>query len=359
VSADKCSLLVVDDEPYILPTLSAMLANDFEVHTADSAEAGQQVFAERDIHVVLTDQRMPRMTGVQFLEWVRARFPKTIRLLMTGYAELEDAVDAINRGQVYHYLLKPWRPEELQIILRNAGDKFRSERNREQLMDELQRANEKLHQLNAELEQRVHERTRALKEANGLLEKQTQELEAANALLQQRSRELETLALHDPLTDLLNRRAIDDAARSEIKRRARYRSPLALGLVDADHFKAINDRYLLTGGDEVLKALARILKNSLRTVDWLGRVGGEEFQVLAPETDMLGAAILAERIRSTVENAEILYEGSAIQITVSIGFAVANGEPIVDYDHMYHVAAAALNDAKRSGRNRCVIRPLN
>src|SRR5207237_4506400 len=135
----------------------------------------------------------------------------------------------------------------------NAADKFRLERNREQLLEELRR-------LNAELEERVAARTG--------------ELQEANHLLQQRTRELEMLALTDPLTGLLNRRAIDDVARSELKRHARYPSPLALGIVDADHFKDINSAHLLPGGDAVLISLARVLTGSLRTVDSVGRIGG-------------------------------------------------------------------------------------
>ena len=77
---------------------------------------------------MLTDQQMPRRTGVQLLEWVREHSPRTVRLLMTGYAELEDAVEAINRGHVYHYLLKPWRTEDCCQILRNAAEKFTLER---------------------------------------------------------------------------------------------------------------------------------------------------------------------------------------------------------------------------------------
>ena len=199
MSTRKCSLLVVDDEPYILPTISALLAEEFEVLTADSADRAREVFARRPIELILTDQKMPRVTGVQLLEWVREHSPKTVRLLMTGYAELEDAVEAINRGHVYHYVLKPWRSEELLQILRNASEKYTLERSREQLLEELRQAK-------LELEQRVLERTRALEEANHLL--------------QQRSRELETLALTDPLTGLLHRRAIDDVARLELKRYA-------------------------------------------------------------------------------------------------------------------------------------------
>src|SRR6516165_6554473 len=128
VRAHRCSLLIVDDETYLLPTLAALLGSHFEVITADSAEAAQDIFARREIDLVLSDQKMPRTTGVQLLEWVRERSPKTIRLLMTGFAEIEDAVEAINRGKVYRYLFKPWRAEELLHILRDACHNYQLER---------------------------------------------------------------------------------------------------------------------------------------------------------------------------------------------------------------------------------------
>jgi diguanylate cyclase (GGDEF)-like protein len=328
---------LVDDETYIIPTLSALLGDDYHILTADSAEAAQAVFAREPVDLILTDQKMPRMTGTQLLEWVRQRYPATVRLLMTGYAELEDAVEAINRGHVYYYLLKPWRTEDLLQIMRNAADKFRLERNRDQLLEEL-------HRWNQELERRVEERTRELKEANRLLE--------------QRSRELEMLALTDSLTGLLNRRAIDEVVRNELRRHNRYRSPLALGVIDADHFREINHRYLLPGGDQVLIGLARTVAGCLRTVDAVGRIGGEEFLVVAPETNLDGAAALAERIRATVENAHITYNGEAIPVTVSLGFAVADVGVDAGYEQLKHLASAALAEAKATGRNRAVIRPL-
>jgi diguanylate cyclase (GGDEF)-like protein len=337
VSATNCSLLVVDDEPYILPTLSALLAPSFEVVTAASADQAKEIFARREVNIILTDQKMPRTTGVQLLEWVRVQSPKTIRLLMTGYAELDDAVEAINRGHVYHYLLKPWRTEELLAVLRNAGDKFQLERRNEELLGDLHRKNDELDRKNQELEQRVKERTREL---------------------EQRTRELEMLALTDPLTGLLNRRAIDDVAKNELKRRARYSRPLAVGLIDVDHFKEVNSRFLYTGGDEVLRSLSKSLTSCLRDVDFLGRMGGEEFLVVAPETDMEGARILAERIRSTVEATPIAYNGQLMRVTVSVGFTIAEGDAVVDYEEIKHGAAAALGEAKTTGRNRCVIEAL-
>jgi diguanylate cyclase (GGDEF)-like protein len=330
--------LVVDDEPSILPTLSALLAGDFHVLTAESADQAQNILTAQPVDIILTDQKMPRRTGIQFLEWVREQHPRIIRVLMTGYAELEDAIEAINRGHVYHYLLKPWRTEDLLQVLRNAAEKCQLEHSRDKLLVELQQVNLDLEQLNRELERRVVARTR--------------ELEEANQLLQQRTRELERLALTDPLTGLFNRRAMDELLRFELKRHARYPSPLTVGLVDVDHFKRINTDFLLTGGDEVLKVLARLLSGTVREVDSVGRIGGEEFLVIARETNEEGARHLAERIRATVENTPIVYESHSISITVSLGMVVAEVGVPADFETLSRQAAFALNQAKLQGRNR-------
>jgi diguanylate cyclase (GGDEF)-like protein len=337
VTNSKCSLLLVDDEPYVLNSLSALLEREFEVLTAESAEAAQKVLATREIDLILTDQRMPGMSGVQLLEWVRQHSPKTVRLMMTGLARLEDAVDAINCGQVHRYLFKPWRADELLQIMRQAARSFLLERSHEQLLDELRR-------LNLELEERVQQRTG--------------QLEDANRQLQQKNSMLEKLALTDPLTGLPNRRYMDRLVRSEVRRRARYPGPLAVGVVDADNFKDINSRYLLTGGDHVLVRLAQLLVGSIRTVDTVGRIGGEEFLVVAPETNQEGAVVLAERIRSSVEKAQIPYQDQVITLTVTVGFAVADAQVTTNYDQLKQLASGALQEGKAAGRNRSVVRSV-
>jgi diguanylate cyclase (GGDEF)-like protein len=331
----------VDDEPSILDTLKILLRPEFDVLTADCADAAQQHFSQREIDIILTDQKMPRVTGVQLLEWVREHHPKTMRLMMTGFAELEETIHAINKGQVFRFLLKPWQTDNLLDALRTAGRTFILERSHEQLLDELRQLNDRLREMNVELENRVAERTKSLEEAY-------HELEHKNKML-------EKLALTDPLTNLPNRRAMDRLAERELRRRERYPCALAIGLVDVDHFKQINDRYLLPGGDKVLIDLARCLNGSVRNVDFLGRIGGEEFMVIAPETDMQGAIVLGERIRSMVEQAEFAYKDNAISVRVSIGFAVADTGVETDFETVKHLAAAALSEAKKTGRNRCVL----
>src|SRR5262245_7467213 len=137
----KCSLLLVDDEPNILNSLSLLLAKDFEVIIADSAETAQQFFSGREIDLILADQRLPGMSGVQLLEWVREHSPKTVRLLMTGLARLEDVVEAINCGQISRFIFKPWHAEDLLQVLHNAARTFLLERSHEQLLEELRNLN--------------------------------------------------------------------------------------------------------------------------------------------------------------------------------------------------------------------------
>ncbi|MFO0876618.1 MAG: diguanylate cyclase [Gemmataceae bacterium] len=332
-----CTLLVVDDEETLLPMISHLASPEFEVVTAQGAREAESILTRQSIDILLTDQRMPDRTGVQLLEWAREHSPRTIPLLMTGFSELEDAIEAINRGHVYYYLVKPWRNEDLLQILRNAADKFLLERERDRYLQELK-------QLNHELERRVIERTSELQEANQLLE--------------QRARELERLALTDPLTGLFNRRAMEELASFELKRHERYPSPVAIGYIDIDFFKEINTRHLLTGGDQVLKGLARLLSATIREVDSVGRVGGEEFLVIARETHLAGAEVLAERLRLAVASTPFPVGDQSVSITISLGFAVAEGSINATYLQMADVAAAALAEAKEYGRNRWVIRAV-
>ena len=337
MSPPRCSVLVVDDEAPVRTTLAALLSGEFDVQTTESAEAAQHLFAARNFDLLLADQQLPGMAGVQLLEWVRQHSPRTIRLLMTGRGRFEDAVQAINCGRVHRYLFKPWGAEELLQILREAAHTFALERSNVQLLEETRR-------LNLELEQRVRERTR--------------ELEEANRQLHQKNGLLEKLALTDPLTGLPNRRATDALVEAELLRRARYPSALALGVIDVDHFKEVNARYLLPGGDQVLAGLARTFTASLRAVDSVGRIGGEEFLVVAPETGAEGARVLAERIRAAVAGSCHYYKQHEIRVTVSVGFAVAAADLQACYDQFKHVAAASLADAKTDGRNRSVVRDL-
>ena len=114
----KSKLLLVDDEPNLTAALVRSLdRNQFEIFTADSAQKGLLILAGNDIDVVVSDERMPGMTGSEFLTEVRKRWPSTIRMILSGQADLEAAVRAINEGEVYRFLLKPCHPTELQMTI--------------------------------------------------------------------------------------------------------------------------------------------------------------------------------------------------------------------------------------------------
>lgn len=168
--------------------------------------------------------------------------------------------------------------------------------------------------------------------------------------------ELRRLARNDPLTGTLNRLALDEAAHAMFK----HATPRlgAVLMIDADHFKAINDRFGHASGDQVLAALAQGIVGCLRAGDVLGRVGGEEFLVLLPDTDIDAAVTLAETLRATVARMQVLLDGEPQSVTISIGAAArepADTSPAV----LIHRADRALYTAKHAGRNRVATPPLS
>jgi signal transduction histidine kinase len=151
VMPNKHSILVVDDEPFVVKSLQDLLRYDYTVHGATRAAEALDILKHHDVQVVMTDQRMPEMTGVELLAQVKEKWPDAVRLLFTGYAEMRAVVDAINRGNVYRYITKPWNVDELQTIIRQACDRYDLVAERRQLLSELQHKNLELERANAEL----------------------------------------------------------------------------------------------------------------------------------------------------------------------------------------------------------------
>lgn len=159
----------------------------------------------------------------------------------------------------------------------------------------------------------------------------------------------------DYLTNLSNRRHFMEQADAELQRSRRYKTPLALLMIDIDHFKSINDNYRHKVGDLVLQKLSTMLVDSLRQVDVLGRIGGEEFAILLPESKLENAVEVAERLRVQVANTKLALEnGEIIRFTVSIGVALLD-KPDIDLDALFSSADEALYQAKNTGRNRVCV----
>ncbi len=156
-------------------------------------------------------------------------------------------------------------------------------------------------------------------------------------------------ATHDQLTGLYNRRHVEDVLRKELDRAQRHARPLAVAMLDADHFKNINDTYGHQTGDEVLRAISDRCRRTLRSNDVLGRYGGEEFLIVFPETNLEEAGAVAERLRVAVAESPIQVGDNALAVTVSIGVAsFAAGQ---DLEKLFERADSALYAAKQDGRN--------
>lgn len=197
----------------------------------------------------------------------------------------------------------------------------------EQLSGALSGMTHRLLQANAELELRVQERTAELERANAALER---------------------LAHHDSLTGLLNRRGFDERMAAALSSARRRQAPLSLLIVDADHFKRVNDHHGHDVGDQVLQAISQTLRKRLREVDFVARIGGEEFVVVLPDTGSLGASHVAESLVAAMAHTEIPIVGT---VTLSCGVAAMQIDTETPEDALKR-ADAALYRAKQSGRNR-------
>jgi two-component system, cell cycle response regulator len=170
----------------------------------------------------------------------------------------------------------------------------------------------------------------------------------------EQTRRLESLIFEDSLTGLANRRYILTQLGSQVSGARRHGRPLSVAIVDIDHFKGVNDSHGHQAGDAVLLAVTRALAENLRAEDHLGRLGGEEFLVVLPDTDAAAAARVIDKLRCEVARAEAEHDGEPIAVTVSIGVATWAGETP---EELLRRADGALYDAKAAGRDRALAAP--
>jgi response regulator RpfG family c-di-GMP phosphodiesterase len=153
--ASRHCLLVIDDEPHVCDSVFDLLRREFRVLKASSAAEGYRIMQQEEVHIVMSDQRMPQISGVELLTKVKARYPHAIRMLFTGYADLDSIIAAINQGHVYQFIKKPWQPEELQDAVRQAALEFdRLETlalERENLAEEVRKLKDRVSALEAEV----------------------------------------------------------------------------------------------------------------------------------------------------------------------------------------------------------------
>jgi CheY-like chemotaxis protein len=134
----KHKILIVDDEPDICDSLELSLELDYDVLTANTGAEGLELLQQNEIALIISDQRMPKMTGVEFLARAQEISPSTVRLMLTGFADFDAIIEAINKGQIYRYISKPWEPAKLEIDVRQAVERYAIQASLDRRVNELQ-----------------------------------------------------------------------------------------------------------------------------------------------------------------------------------------------------------------------------
>jgi diguanylate cyclase (GGDEF)-like protein len=310
-------ILVVDDDESLVAIISEVLEDDgYEVTTASSGEDAIELFRNKRFPLVITDIRMPGMTGIELLQEVKKIHKDTEVIIITSHASVETTISALRMG-AYDYLLKPFEEIELiSAVAKRAIDKIRLTTERSDLMDNLMRNREELEHLNSVFHK---------------------------------------LSVRDGLTGLYNHRYFYETASLELVRCQRDKCLFSLVFIDVDNFKEYNDSHGHPAGDEVLKKMGEFMTERLRRTDIAARYGGEEFVILLPETSKSNAAVYAEALRKQIE--ENPFQGRETQplgiVSVSMGVASYpdDGE---DLSLLINSADDALYRAKAAGRNKII-----
>jgi signal transduction histidine kinase len=187
------SILYLDDEEQNLVSFQALFRRQYKVFTTTSAHEAVDILNNNEIQIIFSDQKMPEVSGVEFFETILPDFPRPVRILLTGYAELEAVIDAINKGQVYRYVSKPWDENELSICIENALEKYRREQELLSKSNDLEQSNAALEQFVFSTSQELRNPAENILQAVAMLEKNMNNPDAAEALrtIQQQAKRLQ------------------------------------------------------------------------------------------------------------------------------------------------------------------------
>jgi diguanylate cyclase (GGDEF)-like protein len=294
-------VLVVEDDREIRDMVTMMVKSmGYAVVTAANGKDAFVRLREQSVDIVLLDLMMPEMDGFEFCQKVREDPTlRDLHIIITSARDaLEDKVRGLELGAA-DYLTKPFSLTELQARIK-VGERIVR-----------------------------YQKT-----------------------LQAQQNQLEHLAREDALTSLANRRRFEERAREELLRAGRYQHALSVLLADLDHFKAINDTYGHSCGDAVLKEVGQTFSRHCRSSDLCARYGGEEFAILLPETQLLEAQLVAERLCAAVRKLTFPHGSGEIHVTASFGIVSVDTSNPQALEELMEQVDQALYTAKRNGRNR-------
>ncbi len=303
-------ILIVDDDPHVLDGYTRSLRKRFHLDVASSAQAALDMATQHGPYaVVVADMRMPGMDGLELLTRLRKLAPDTVRIMLTGNADQQTAVNAVNQGQVFKFLNKPCKRETMAAALRSGLAEFN------------------------------HTKERRMR------------LEQSTAEARNLSERLSYQSQHDVLTGLPNRQAFEaqlgpflDSARNEGRIHA-------LCYLDLDDFHVINDTCGHVAGDEMLRQLAQLLSAQRRDGDLLGRLYGDEFGLLLVDCSLENAKAIVERLHTVLKGFRFEWEGKRFDVSLSIGLVPVDRHTS-DAAGLLSAAETASNVANETGRNQ-------
>jgi diguanylate cyclase (GGDEF)-like protein len=295
-------ILLVDDDAPVMTALGEMIAEcGHEALTAGNFGDALRLFRSAKPDCVLLDVMMPTVDGFKLARMFKSEAVSFVPvILLTALDDIESKRRGMASG-ADDFLSKPVSALELQIRLSS--------------MLRIKELTDKIHLMNAQLAE---------------------------------------IAVTDALTSLFNRRALSEHLEREFSRSRRYGHVMAVLIFDLDHFKSINDTHGHAVGDRVLQIMGSTLRATIRDTDITGRYGGEEFLVVAPETPPQQALVLADRIRLALEE-RTRDQPDLPRVTTSVGIATSRSTQASSWDELVQIADAALYEAKRKGRNCCVL----
>ncbi len=295
------TVVVVDDDPSIRRLVGLLLTRaGYATVACATGEEAREVLTTLPWDLAVLDRLLPDMDGLALCRELKSQpeFRARYIIMLTGQSEQEDKVEGLELG-ADDYITKPFQSAELLARIR-AG-------------------------------KRIVDLQKELIETN---------------------KRLELLSITDGLTRLYNHRHFQDELARAFDESQRYQRPLSLAIVDIDFFKKVNDAHGHAVGDEVLKAVANVFRESVRSTDLVARYGGEEFAVIMPETVLDDAMVFAEKIRAMIESTKMPTQAGELSVTVSVGVASVPHSRIRAAKEVVVAADKALYRAKRSGRNQ-------
>ena len=339
-------VLLIDDEDANLRVMQATLQDHYQVLLAHDGQQALEIVknlqSPEKLACIISDQRMPGLTGVEFFQQSQHLAPHSIRIIVTGFSDLDAIINSINRAEVFKFISKPFEAHDFFATVEQAIELF-----------------------NLKLQQHIY-----YQDLENQIKQRTQELEQKKIELEHAQKSLTELTITDPLTQMRNRRFLLQRLDADITITLRRHEEwmrrgcpgtlldvdLVFFYVDLDHFKQFNLQYGPAAGDSVLSQMHERLQEVFRESDYLVRWGDEQFLIVARATNRSEAGVVAERIRHAVASRHFQFdENRHAPLTCSIGFAAypfANHAPrAIAWPQVVDLAEQAMLMAKEAGRN--------